>query len=80
MSKHNGRDPALKRAIQEAGGVAAVAKFISEHYDEITMQAVSKWKACPPRRAAQLAAAVKANRGKTTARDLCPDLYDAKAA
>lgn len=80
MPKPIRRDPALEKALQEAGGVIAVAQFISEHYEPISPQAVSKWRVCPPLRARQLEAAVKARRGATRARDLCPKLFGAMAA
>ena len=60
------KEAALKRAKDEAGGVTELAKFISENYEEITIQAVSMWKLCPPLRAAQVAAAAQAKGGKTT--------------
>ena len=75
MAKQKPKDPALEKAIQEAGGPATVAKFISEHFGKISPQAVCKWTKCPPRRALQLEAAVKAKRGKTRARQLCPDVF-----
>jgi len=74
------KDPALERAIQEAGGPSAVAEFISEKYGPITAQAICEWKKCPWRRAAQLAAAAQAKGGKTTARELCPQLFEIQTA
>ena len=74
------RDPVLERAIQEAGGPTALANFITNKYEPITVQAISDWKKCPWRRAAQVAAAAKANGGKTTARELCPQLFEIRAA
>jgi hypothetical protein len=68
------RDPVLERALEEAGGAAAVAEYITRKYEPITKQAVYKWRRCPPDRAGQVAEAVRANGGKTTARQLCPDL------
>lgn len=50
MSSENERDPALERAIEATGGVAALAKFISENDEPITTQAISQWKRCPPNR------------------------------
>lgn len=82
MAKPKRRDPALEQAFLEAGGPVAVARFITENFEPISPQAVCKWLKCPPRRATQVAAAVKAARprGKTTARKLCPELYVAVAA
>ena len=80
MPKQNGRDPALERALEEAGGVIAVAQFITENFEPISPQAVSKWVTCPLGRVRQLEAAVKARGGKTRARHLCPELFGVSAA
>lgn len=70
----------LNKAIDEAGGPTEVARFISRHFETISVQAVSNWEVCPPRRAAHLEAAVRAKGGATTARDLCPYLFVPLAA
>lgn len=81
MAKPTERDQALAKALEEAGGVTAVAQFITENFEQpISPQAVSKWLSCPPRRMYQLEAAVKAKRGKTRARDLCPKVFEPAAA
>jgi hypothetical protein len=69
------RDPVLDKAIEEAGGPAELARFITEHYSQITPQAICDWKKCPWRRAAQVEAAVKAKGGTTTAQELCPEVF-----
>jgi len=66
------RDDALLRAIELAGGPAALARFISEHYESITAQAVCDWKRCPPKRVLQVEKAVDARVGR---HELRPDLY-----
>jgi len=66
------RDGALVRAIAVAGGPAALARFISEHYEPITVQAVSDWRRCPPRRVLQVE---KATGAEVTRHDLRPDIY-----
>jgi DNA-binding transcriptional regulator YdaS (Cro superfamily) len=45
VSKNNRRDAALERALKEAGGAAELARFLG-----ITIQSVSNWRRCPPRR------------------------------
>lgn len=74
MSKKK-RDPVLARAIEEAGGPTAVAEYIKKRFGPITVQAVSKWRSCPPSRVHQVEAAVKARRGKTKARELRPEMF-----
>jgi DNA-binding transcriptional regulator YdaS (Cro superfamily) len=69
------RDAALRRAIDLAGGAAALARFISEHYEPITVQAVSDWRRCPPLRVLQVERAAK---GEVTRHQLRPDLYPAQ--
>ena len=65
---------ALRRAMEEAGGPSELAKFINENYsDGITVQGIFDWEICPPLRAGQVAAAVKAKGGTVTVRQLCPD-------
>lgn len=45
------RDAALQRAIDQAGGPAALARHISDATGEaITTQAISQWLRCPPGR------------------------------
>lgn len=65
---------AIRKAIDAAGGPSELAKFINDNYtDGITAQAIVDWKICPPLRAGQVAAAVKAKGGEISVRDLCPD-------
>lgn len=66
------RDAALGRAITHAGGPAALARFISEHFEPITAQAICDWKRCPPLRVLQVE---RAARGAITRHELRPDLY-----
>jgi DNA-binding transcriptional regulator YdaS (Cro superfamily) len=63
---------ALTRAIAAAGGPAALARYITEHYEPITAQAVCDWKRCPPKRVLQVEAACG---GEVTRYTLRPDLY-----
>lgn len=78
-SPERGKDEALVRALDEAGGPAEVVRFINDHYDQkVTIQAVCGWKVTPPRRVLQLEAAVMAKGGKTKRHDLCPKLYPAE--
>lgn len=71
-------DP-LDRAVSLAGGPAALARFITEHYPEtpITAQAICDWKRCPPARALQVERATADEYGKArvTRSDLRPDIY-----
>lgn len=67
---------ALEKAISDAGGPAELAKFISENYGSITIQAIIDWRYCPPLRARQVVEAVKAKGRKTTVRELCPDFAE----
>lgn len=76
QSRRQEKFSALKKAIEEAGGPAEVARFITENYETITVQAVMDWKVCPPLRAKQLASAAKARGGKTSVRELCPDFAE----
>lgn len=69
----------LQRAIDECGGPVALASYISEHFEPISPQAVSKWKTCPPRRMYQVEAAIRANKGKVCARDLCTAVFEARS-
>jgi DNA-binding transcriptional regulator YdaS (Cro superfamily) len=61
------RDPALSRAIEEAGGVAELARKLS-----ISSQAVSQWDRVPAERALEVE---RATGGAVTRHDLRPDLY-----
>ena len=61
------RDPALERAITEAGGTAALARTIN-----VTPQAISQWDRVPAERAL---AVEQATGGKVTRHELRPDLY-----
>ncbi len=70
----------MKAAIREAGGPAELARYISEHFEAISAQAVCGWEICPPRRAVQVEYAVRAKGGATTAKDLCPYLFERLAA
>lgn len=74
------RDPALIAAIEEAGGPAELARFITEHYDKITAQAICDWLRCPPLRVHQVEHAVREKGGKTTARDLRPEMFQQERA
>lgn len=71
------RDPELEKAIEAAGGPAALAKFISENYEDISTQAICDWKRCPPLRVLQVEAATK---GEISRSQLRPDLYPADQA
>lgn len=71
------KDLALQRAIEEAGGPAALAKFISDNYEPITTQAICDWLRCPPLRVLQVE---RATGGRTTRYELRPDLYPAERA
>lgn len=59
------RDPALQRAIEAAGGPAKLARAVG-----VTIQAVSEWRKCPPKRAR----AVEAVSGVARER-LCPQVF-----
>lgn len=71
------RDAALLRAIEEAGGPSALARFISENYEPITAQAICDWRRCPPLRVLQVERACEA---RVSRHELRPDLYPAEAA
>jgi DNA-binding transcriptional regulator YdaS (Cro superfamily) len=61
------RDPILLRAIEIAGGPAALGAFLG-----ISHAAVAQWKRCPAERAIQLE---QATGGQVTRQELRPDLY-----
>lgn len=75
---------ALERAIAAAGGPAALARFITEHQEKITAQAICDWKRCPPKRVllVERAAGVdpETGRPKVSRHELRPDLYPVEAA
>jgi DNA-binding transcriptional regulator YdaS (Cro superfamily) len=66
------QETALAAAIEKAGGPAALARYITEHYEPITAQAVCDWRRCPPKRVLQVEAACGA---AVTRHALRPDLY-----
>lgn len=74
------RDEILAKAIDEAGGPAELAQFITEHYEKITAQAICDWKRCPPGRVHQVEHAVRAKGGSIRARDLRPEMFGRAAA
>lgn len=82
MTKQERRalEQALHQAIEQAGGPTELAEFISKRYEPITKQAISGWTICPPRRAVQIAAAVRAKGGRISAQELRPDLFEPIAA
>lgn len=66
------RDQALQRAIDEAGGPAELARFITENYEKISAQAICDWKRCPPRR---VIAVEQATKGRVKRHELRPDIF-----
>lgn len=79
MDTISDRDEALSRAIDQAGGPAALARHISTVMPErtLTTQAISQWKRCPTDRAL----AVESAPGVTVTRyELRPDVYGAEPA
>lgn len=58
---------ALKKAIEEAGGVAGLARHLG-----VTTQAISQWDQVPPRR---VIAVEEATGGKVSRYELRPDIY-----
>jgi DNA-binding transcriptional regulator YdaS (Cro superfamily) len=69
VSKNNRRDPALERALKEAGGAAKVARHFG-----ISVQSVWGWRRCPPRRAVGLEKLSKVPR-----RELRPDVFGGRS-
>ena len=72
MKKSNGAVEALERAIESAGGAAALARHLN-----VTVQAVCGWKKCPPKRAI---AVEKACKGRVTREELCPEVFGHRIA
>lgn len=73
MDKFDTRDEALTRAIDAAGGTAALARFICENSgSSITSQAISQWRRCPVERTPIVE---RACRGVVTRYDLRPDIF-----
>jgi len=67
------RDPALERAISQAGGPAALARHITaNHVKPITAQAICDWKRCPPGRVLVVESAPGV---QVTRHELRPDVY-----
>lgn len=74
----DGRDEALDRAINLAGGPAELARFITEHHEPITAQAICDWKSCPPKRVLVVEKATGTDgrgRPRVSRHELRPDLY-----
>lgn len=67
------KEAVLERAIEAAGGPAALARFINDKFDQpITAQAICDWKRIPPLRVLQVEAAT----GNRVSRfELRPDIY-----
>lgn len=79
------RDEALERAIEAAGGVAALARFINDNSPEeqhLTSQAISQWATCPPSRVliVERASADQAGAPRVTRQQLRPDMYPSEQA
>ena len=66
------RDAALLKAIQAAGGTAALAKKMS-----LTSQAISQWEKVPAERVIDVEQACA---GEVTREELRPDIYPEAAA
>lgn len=66
------KDPALEHAISAAGGAAKLARALG-----ITVQAISDWKSCPPRRAIDVE---RATGGVVSRERLCPEVFGDREA
>lgn len=72
------RDEALEKAISAAGGPAELARFITEHQEPITAQAICDWKRCPPKRVLIVERATGTDghgRPRVSRHELRPDMY-----
>lgn len=77
------RDSALELAIQMAGGPAELARFITEHQEKISAQAICDWRRCPPTRVliVERASGTDGNgRPRVSRHRLRPDLYPEEQA
>jgi DNA-binding transcriptional regulator YdaS (Cro superfamily) len=77
------RDEALDRAIEAAGGPAALAAFITEQQEQITTQAISQWRRCPVNRVLVVERATadeKTGKPRVTRHELRPDIYPPEEA
>jgi len=74
MATDQTRDPVLGKAIELAGGPAALARFITDFPGQkpITAQAICDWIKCPPRRAIPVA---EATGREVNFHDLRPDIF-----
>lgn len=71
-------DPSLARAIEQAGGAAALARHITQvSGKQITTQAISQWRRCPPMRVLQVESAPGVTETRHTLR---PDFYPLEVA
>ena len=61
------KHPALQHAIEVAGGAGALARSLG-----ITVQAISAWEKCPPRRALAIE---RATGGVVSKERLCPEVF-----
>lgn len=78
MERERERDEALERAIQVAGGPAELARFITQHDEKISAQAICDWKRCPPKRVliVERATGTDGNgKPRVSRHELRPDLY-----
>jgi len=77
------RDESLLRAIELAGGPAALARFITalDGQEPITAQAICDWKRCPPKRVIAVERATQVDGKPLVGRhELRPDLYPLEQA
>lgn len=72
MQKNGSEAAALQKAIEAAGGAAALARELG-----VTVQAVCGWRKCPPKRAIAIERAIK---GVVTREELCPEVFYQRAA